>query len=371
MRSKIILIVLLGCLTVCCGGCWDVEEINRRNSTNALFLDVGSTEKIKMGTVFNVPGTLLPPVIGTQQQFEKRNYVITAEGNSVTDAWAKLQTKSERNVYFGQLRAIVLTDKAAQSDINDLLDFIGRVPSVPPNTNILITKSDPETLLDMKNQSNNIPGNYVDLFFQTPHKRTLAIPIDLWKVLAQLDNKTSDPHLPMIQASEGSYDISGTALFSENHFVGELDLEETKTLALVKGSSSGFLTVPLENGAYAAFKDVGSKTTITPKIENGKLTFQIKTNVIGSIVETNPRKMELTEEDNRTISSKAEKEIQYKIEALFVKLQSLNSDPVGLGEKFRVKYPGEWQENNWHQLYSTAQINVGTSFRILRTGLFR
>lgn len=371
MRSKTFIIVLLGCLTFFCGGCWDVEEINRRVSTNAIFLDAGSTERIRMGTVFNVPGTLLPPVIGTQQQFEKRNYVITAEGNSVTDVWAKLQAKSERNVYFGQLRAIVLTDKVARGDINDLLDFIGRVPAVPPNTNILVTKSDPQALLDLKNESNNIPGNYIDLFFQTPNKRTLAIPIDLWRVLAQLDNKTSDPHLPMIQASEGSYDISGTALFSENRLVGELDLEETKTLGLVKGSSSGFLTVPLENGDYVAFKDVGSKTAITPKIENGKVTFEIKTKVIGTIVETNPRKMELTEDDNRTISSKAEKEIQNKIETLFVKLQSLNSDAVGLGEKFRVKYPGEWQKNNWHQLYSNAQINVVTSFRILRTGLFR
>ncbi|WP_158408568.1 Ger(x)C family spore germination protein [Desulfosporosinus fructosivorans] len=372
MRSKIILALLLSLTVFFIVGCWDVQEINRRVSTNALFFDVDSTGKIRMGTVFSVPGTLLPPVIGTQQQFEKRNYLITAEDTSITDAWSKLQAKSERDIFFGQLRAIVLTENAARGDINNLLDFIGRIPSVPPNTVVLVTKDDPKELLDMKNESNNIPGNYIDLFFQTPTKETLAIPIDLWRVLAQMDNKTSDPHLPLIKASEGSYDISGTALFSDNHLVGELDLEETKTLALLKGSSSGYLTVPLKNGEYVAFKDVKAKSVITPKLDdNGKVAFGITTKVTGVIVETNPRKMELTEEDKRIISSHAEMEIQNKIGNLFIKLQSLNSDAVGLGEKFRVKYPGEWQKENWRQIYPNCLINMETRFIIARTGLFR
>lgn len=372
MRAKMLLTIILLIMTVLTGGCWDVEEIDRRVSTNALFIDVGSTANIRIGTVFNVPGTLLPPVIGTEQQFEKRNYVITAEDNSITDAWTKLQAKSERNIFFGQLRAIILTEDIARGDINNLLDFIGRFPSVPPNTNILVTKADPKQLLDLKNDSNNIPGNYVDLFFQTPNKRNLAIPIDLWRVLAQLDNKTSDPHLPLIKAAEGSYDISGTALFSANHFVGELDLEETKTLALVKGCSGNTMTVSLNNGGYVSFKEIKSKSTITPKLDvNGNLTFGIITKVGGSIVETNPRKTELTEEDKRIIINNAENQIETKINNLFDKLKSLNSDPVGLGEKFRVKYPDQWQKSSWHQIYPNINLNVETKFKIDNTGLFR
>lgn len=373
MRGRIILTLLfLLSSTIFITGCWDVEEINRRLSSNALFFDVGDSEEIRMGAVTNVPGTLLPPVVGTTQQFEKRNYVITAQANSVTDAWVKLQAKSERNIYFGQLRAIVLTEKAARGDINNLLDFIGRIPAIPPNTIVLVTKDDPKELLEIRNDSNNIPGNYVDQFFQTPTKSTLAIPIDLWRVLSQIDNKTSDPHLPMIKASEGSYDISGTALFSNNRFVGELDLEETKTLALVKGSSSGYLTVPLQNGAYVAFKDVKSKTVIRPNLDdNGNVNFDIRIKVTGSVVETNPRKMELTEEDNRIITSTAETMIQNKINNLFVKLQILNSDAVGLGNKYRIKYPEQWQKNNWREIYPHSPINVKISFKIGHTGLFR
>lgn len=372
MRSRLILALLLSLTVFFTGGCWDVQEINRRASTNTLFFDVSSTGKISMGTVFNVPGTLLPPVVGTQQQFEKRNYIITAEDTSITDAWSKLQAKSERDVFFGQLRAIVITEQAARGDINNLLDFIGRIPSVPSNTIVLVTKDDPKELLDLQNKSNNIPGNYVDLFFQTPGKKTLAIPIELWKVLAQMDNKTSDPHLPMIKASEGSYDISGTALFSNNQLVGELDLEETKTLALLKGSTCGYLTVPLKNGEYVAFKEVTAKSVITPELDdNGKVTFGISTKVTGEVVETNPRIMELTEEDKRMITNYAETEIQNRISNLLAKLQSLNSDALGLGEKFRVKYPGEWQARNWRHIYPNCRINRETRFIISRTGLFR
>ncbi|MBC2727581.1 Ger(x)C family spore germination C-terminal domain-containing protein [Desulfosporosinus sp.] len=176
----------------------------------------------------------------------------------------------------------------------------------------------------------------------------------------------------MIKASEGSYDISGTALFSNNHYVGELDLEETKTLALIKGSTTGYLTVPLKRGDYVAFKDVKSKNDITLELDNnGKVTFGIKTKVSGVIVETNPRKMEITEEDKKVIVSHTEAEIHRRISNLFVKLQSLNADAVGLGEKFRVKYPGEWQKNNWHKIYPNCQINLETGFSVDHTGLFR
>lgn len=164
-------------------GCWDVEEINRRASVDSMYLDKGDTEKLKIGVVLSVPGTLLPPVVGTEQQFQKRHFLLTAEGESMVDAWSKLQAKSERNIFFGQLRALILTDDFARENINNQLDFIGRIPAVPPNTNMLVTDDDPDKLLDMKNKANNVPGNSVDYYFQSSHKETLGIPINLWNGL--------------------------------------------------------------------------------------------------------------------------------------------------------------------------------------------
>jgi ABC-type Na+ transport system ATPase subunit NatA len=122
--AKRLIICLILIYSLLLTGCWDVEEINRRASIDAMYLDKGNTEKFKIGVSISVPGTVLPPVVGTEQQFQKRHFIISAEGESMVDAWSKLQAKSERNIFFGQLRTVVLTDKFANENINKLAKLL-------------------------------------------------------------------------------------------------------------------------------------------------------------------------------------------------------------------------------------------------------
>ena len=116
-----------------------------------------------MGVVLNIPGTQAPTNVGTYQQFNKRNFVVTGTGDSIVNAWTEVQANSFRDIFFGQMRAVVLSERLARKNINDYLDFIGRIPLVPPNTIVLVAKDDPEKLLDLKNQPNELPGNYFDI----------------------------------------------------------------------------------------------------------------------------------------------------------------------------------------------------------------
>ena len=67
-------------------GCWDMEDINRRGIANVVFFDTGDTGRFKTGVVLGTPGTEIPPIVGTTQQFEHRHYVITGEGDSMVAA---------------------------------------------------------------------------------------------------------------------------------------------------------------------------------------------------------------------------------------------------------------------------------------------
>ncbi len=354
-------------------GCWDVEEINRRAKMDALFIDLGENPgELRIGGSFPMPGSLLPPITGTEQQFAKRHYVLGVSGRGMVDAWAKLQANVARNVFYGQLRTLILTERLARRNINDLLDFIGRIPSVPPDITVLMTKSDPEALLDMKNRANFSPGDYIELFYQSVYKHTQNLPLTLWQVNARLDNRTSDPHLPIITPSQGMYQIAGTTLFSGNRMAGELDMHETQTLALLTGSSSGYLAVPRGKDGVVGLGEVGAKTTIRPvKDRAGKITFFVTTRITGVVWETIPRKMELRPPDRRRIEALVEEFTKRRIIKLLAKLRQLNSDPVGFGEKFRIKYPAIWEQNQWYDIFPTVDFKVRTQFTIHRTGIFR
>ncbi|PKM81905.1 MAG: hypothetical protein CVU89_07750 [Firmicutes bacterium HGW-Firmicutes-14] len=371
MLRKILVLVIISLLAPFLTGCWDVEEIPRRGIANAVFFDAGNPKKIKMGVVLNVPGTAVPPNVGTIQQFEKRNYVLSGEGDSLVDAWSQVQSNSERNIFFGQVRAIVLSEKFARQNIKDLLDFIGRFPLVPPNTIVLVTKSDPEKLLDMKNAANDLPGNYIDFYFRSPFKRSLAIPVDLWKINSIIDKRAGDPYLPLIEESQNNYKIAGTAVFSRNRMVDELSMDETQTLAIIRETDVGYQTIPLGENRYAAFKNVSSNTITTPNISSdGTLTFNVSGKIQGVMVENVPRR-EILMKEKKQIERRAAMLFKRKIENLIAKLQDLNSDPVGFGDQFRVEYPQQWKKIDWYQVYPAAKFNVSTKFTLKETGIFR
>ncbi|PKM80020.1 MAG: hypothetical protein CVU89_15645 [Firmicutes bacterium HGW-Firmicutes-14] len=370
LKKYLILILLV---SIFMPGCWDIEEVNNRSSVGVLFLDTGSQQKVKLGAVFPVPGTLLPPVVGMEQQFEKRHIVLTAEGSDITDAWSNLASAVSRTIFFGQLRVIIISDEYARMNIDNFLDFTGRMPNMPMNIPLLVTKSDPEKLMEIKNNTNFVPGNFIGLYLQSPRKKPLAMPGVLWEVFADLDNKTSDPFMPMIEEYQKNYRIAGLAVFSGPRMVGEINMKETETAALIRDVPFGFLTAPLgDNEGLISYRDIRSRTKIIPEIDNkGVLTFTVRTDVTGKVSELNPTKKEITLQEKKQFETKTAELIRKDINGLLQKLQQLNSDPLGFGEKFRAAYPLIWEKINWHDVYPAARFEVKANFKIVQTGMYR
>jgi spore germination protein BC len=216
-----------------------------------------------------------------------------------------------------------------------------------------------------------VPGNYIDFYFQSPAIRSLAIPVDLWQVNSTIDQKTGDPFIPLIEKNQNMYRIAGTALFSQNRMVGQLSKDETETLALLRGTDVGYLTIPLGTNQHAAFSSVRSTAKVTPNISpDGSLAFNVAVDSQGALVETFPHR-EIGWQQKKEIERKAERLLKRDIQSLIAKLQSFNTDPVGFGGKLRIAYPREWQDIDWIQVYPTVDFTVDASFTVRETGLFR
>ena len=261
---------------------------------------------------------------------------------------------------------------AESEDLNDVLDFIGRMPLTPTDVHVLVAKSDPEKLLAMANKDNYVPGNYIHFYFRSPAIRSLAISMQLWRVHSLLDRKTGDPFLPMIEEYQQMYRIAGTALFSRNRMVGELTKEETEVLALLRGTDVGYLHFGDVQQETFGFSQIRSKTKIRPHFspDDRSLAFDLDVEVIGVLVESLPHK-EIRWEEKQEIERKAEELIKEKSEKLIAKLQGLLTDPIGFGRKFRIAYPREWKTLDWEEVYPAAKITVNPSFTITQTGLFK
>ncbi len=298
---------------------------------------------------------------------------MSGEGNGALDAWRVIQTNANRNVYFGQISVIIISERFARSgDLNNSLEFIRRMRNVNSTANLLVTKEDPEQLIDLKTNNNFLPGTYINLFFKSPTKRMLAIPVTLWQAFRIIDGKSADVFLPMIKTSQGQYQITGTALFSRNTMVGELDMYETGILAILRDVKDGYYTVPLSGGDLLSVTDFAGKTKITPRYDSeGKLIFDVKIKITGRIAEAIPRKKEVTVSEQKRFEDAVQASVTADTTRLLAKLQQLNSDPVDFGGEMKIRYPEIWEQIDWHQLYPSARFNVITEVDLKTSGVFR
>lgn len=347
-------------------------EANRRANTNAIFLDMGEEDRVKMGYSFNVPGSMLPPYVGSEQLFARRNHTLTAEGVGLLDAWRNLQSISMRDVFLGQTRAIILSEAFAKENIHELLDFIIRRVQVSGQAFVLVTPEDPEQVIDTKLNNNILPGEYIALYFQSAAKKNLARPIRVWEVYSRLNSESADVFMPLITVAQGQYRIGGTALFSKNSMVGRLDVDETQIVAFLDGANIGFLSVPMADGRLLALHGLKSKSSFTPRrSENGQITFEVRVDLRGLLREARPQDPLVTVDDKRRYEEWVERYTRDHIIQLLAKLQRLQTDPLDLGQYVRIKYPRYWESITWRQVYSQANFNVKVNFSIVDTGVFR
>ncbi|HEX3048682.1 MAG TPA: Ger(x)C family spore germination protein [Bacillota bacterium] len=371
LNKFIFLIVLLLSLSFCLG-CWDLVEITQRGSANAVFLDKSNDLNVIMGASFNIPGTLLPPYAGAEQQFAKRNYLTVASGRGILDAWKDLQRITSRQNFFGQLRVIVISEQFAKDDIRNMLDFFGRWPQLHGAVKLLLTHEDPVQLLDQHLKDNLLPGNYITDFLDASPKQTFANLLELWQVFTNLADGTTDVYMPVIQSNQGQYKIAGMALFSKYRHVGELDEEETQNLSLLRGYKDGYLTVPLGSNSLISFASVQARCKVKPRVDSkGELSFGITCNVSGSLRETIPETPELTLAKRREFEERAQVYLTQRVKKLLAKLQKLNSDPIGFGKKVKANYIDYWEKIDWHAVYPAAKMKVKVKFSNRDTGVLR
>ena len=143
------------------------------------------------------------------------------------------------------------------------------------------------------------------------------------------------------------------------------------SLALIKGTDNGYLTIPLGKMNMWLLRISARRRKYDRKYRlTERLPSMLKLNITGNLVENFPHRETLMKEKKK-IERQAEMLTKRKIRNLIAKLQGFNSDPVGFGGKLRIKYPHQWKQIDWRQVYPAAKFNVSAKFTLKETGLFR
>lgn len=127
-------------LLAACTGCWDQTELNRSSLVTGMALEPG--DKMRYKVTFEVVNALeTDPSKGGKGGTPTDLY--TKEGNSIAEAFQKINENLERLILISHIRVIIIDERLARDGINQFMDVLQRNRYIRENVIVLVGKGSP------------------------------------------------------------------------------------------------------------------------------------------------------------------------------------------------------------------------------------
>lgn len=364
MKKLIMLIIILSTLT----GCWDqkiFEEIGF-----ILQAGIESSEEDSILVTFNYP------VIGAESK--NQSAIIENKVNLIREAREKSRDITPERLEAGKVQQLLFSEEIPKNGIHDYLELLERDTTNPVLAFVVVVEGSPnkmmKELLNFKDKPR--PAFYVNKLLESNIKSSYIPETRIYNFEINSFAPGIDPFTPMIKLESSGVRVIGSALFSGDKMVGKIDTKQTSMLLALmnkmRSTEYNFEAKDLSNKDADKKRGIAAlltngKSKINIKIKNNKPEININLKLKGTINEYAWDKL-----DDPNIQKKVEiklsEEINKECNELIDYLQSIGSDPIGLGEIIRAKYNSYWKGVDWKQEYGDIDINVNVKLNILQFG---
>ncbi|WP_100401995.1 Ger(x)C family spore germination protein [Bacillus sp. FJAT-42315] len=291
----------------------------------------------------------------------------TTSGNTSSNVKQLFQTEAQKPLSAGRLNDILYSKDLAKKGIFHLVKPFSRDPNIGRGIHLAIVTSSTEELLTFKFPNAVLTSRYLSDLMD--HGLKDIIPVtNLHSFLSQYYGEGQDPFLPLLNLRKKHIQLKGLALFKDDRYVGSLSYKDSYLFKLLyEKSSNGTYNVKLDSGKYMAIENVSSKVKyhITGTKEEPKITIEIS--LLGQIIDASGISLKKPN-DVKNLEDQWTEKVTQQSEDVVKKLQKLQIDPLGIGEKVRSKHRN-FNMKQWHEQYPETPINVKINVEIMDTGI--
>ncbi|WP_066391744.1 Ger(x)C family spore germination protein [Neobacillus mesonae] len=354
-------------------GCAKPKTLEQIGMVTTKGYDIGNDGIIK--------GTMVVLMIDPSAQ--QKTGVMTAKALTARGIRIKGDLFSSKKLLSGQLRVVLFSEALGRHGIKPFTDTLVRDPSISDLTYLAIVEGETEEMLRINNKQIPDVGQHIFKLIDHNVKWSIVPSSTLHETLHGNYSVGIDPVLPILKKSDNEVKVSGLALLKDNKMVGKVSETKSYYLKTIRSPiKSGEFEIPisghslsLDNNHLAHKQLAVTLDTVFSKakiklINQKKLEFDLKLKINARMQEINtdvnlrkPKTVQLLEKE---IANQMKKDI----EQLIAYCQSVDSDPIGLGEEYRssVRHSKLTREK-WHKMFPDAKVNVKVDFTLVKTGL--
>jgi spore germination protein KC len=352
-------------------GCFDSEDIDRRMIVSPIGID--SAPGGKMRVTFRMPVILPFGSVHPGNQSNSPSYISRSTlTQGIFPALIDIQNRDEHGIFIGQCRAIIFGEAFAQKGVKSVMDFFNRMPTFPPSAFIVIARPSAADLLEINWPEQEMHDQNIRWFFTNQANRIYGTK--KWVLFRDIYDPLQDPIVPIVAPSDEftTMKLLGLAVFRGGRMVGELNSEETILLGMLKNlKNENRLVIPLTGRIPTSFQVVTGKKKLKVLYRNQRPIFKISLTLSAFLAELGGYQAPLNAPSLRQIQRKCGQYVKERLLSLLQKLQTLESDPLDLGNNFRIQQPKYFSAPKWREDYRNAKFQVSVNFFVERLGVLK
>lgn len=373
--KKTAAVLLCAAIALAAAGCWSSGDLNEYAFVVGVAVDKG-----------NAPGTLrLTAQVAKPSGFksainggsgEDAYWNISNEGETLFNTVRGFTHESGRKLDFQHNTILIYSRDIAEKGLGDCMDLFVRDHEFRTSAWLAIADAKAAAIFDVEAGLEILPAVEIDKMMNAQQYTSQSYTTDLLGFLQRLKSDTTAPLAPVISiggegASREVY-ISGAAVFRKDRLIGELNNLETRGLMWVSGDvKSGILIVDCLRGQGKVELEIfQAKSSVTPVLKDGKLTFLIKIKEKGNVGSQSCSENLATTKELEALAKLQNEAIKDEVAAALEKAQALNADVFGFGEAVHRKYPKQWKsmKAQWDEIFPVLDVEIEVQSTVYGTG---
>lgn len=313
-----------------------------------------------------------------------KSTLIDSRGKTMIEAVRNAKRRLTNKLYFGNAELVVIGNKVAEKKgLENVVNWFMMDARCRETMTLVVSqeKTAREILAANPLDGSVISFEISDIASEDSKDVSSTYYLPLYKIYTQLQTagiSTSAPavHLVMNNGKK-VVETNGQAVFYKDLLVGYLSPEECRSLLFSLGKAQGGVLSVYVNGNEAA--DVGleiasNKSKLSVKEENGKLNFQIESEIKVYLDESKVQTDLMSEQMIKDIETKAGRMVKTEILTTFKRTQQeLKTDVWGFGSHIHQYHPKLWKDlkADWDNQFQTVNLTVNVKVMILNTAFIK
>lgn len=366
MKKKMFLLIITGSLLLL-SGCWDQILVEQTGFPLQLGLELSPEHKLLI--------TSIHPAINGKEK--NQDEILISEGNLLRESRTRRETTTAKIINGGKLQQLLFSKELAVSGIQEIMEILERDSLNPPVSYVVVVDGSPKELMEKAQTftSKPQPSLYINQLLVNNMNSAHTPDTKVYDFFIRYFAPGLDPITPLIKLEADEIRILGSALFSGDKMAGEIDTQQTALLLAMMGQSKNteLFFDPIEPEKTESVKkgisltNVRSRSRVRVKIENNRPAIDMALAFTASLVEYRRDAL-----DQPPVQKKIEEQLARQIKQACLEIihytQEIGSDPIGIGDLVRAKYPAYWQRVNWREAYREATVNLQIKLDILQYG---